>query len=304
MIESTLFESHFDLIPFGIYAVDVTTHEIIFSNRQFRELFGDHVGKPCYKTLYDLDRPCTFCRIRDLITRDGLPNGKTLVFEHFNDAADAWFQLQERAMSWPDGRVVKYSIAVDISELKETQNRLAEAHAQLALSNRELARLSSTDSLTGLANRLTLDRVLADEAARGERHGRVFSVLLGDIDHFKRINDVHGHAVGDAVLRDVAGVLAASVRETDVVGRFGGEEFLVVCPETDLSGAANLAENLGRKVGKRTYASGERLTVSFGVAAWTPGEPPSRLVGRADAALYRAKALGRDRVCLAEAPAA
>jgi diguanylate cyclase (GGDEF)-like protein len=304
MIEGSLFESHFDLIPFGIYAVDVTTHEIIFSNRQFRELFGDHVGKPCYKTLYDLDKPCTFCRIRDLITRDGLPNGKTLVFEHFNDAADAWFQLQERAMSWPDGRVVKYSIAVDISELKETQNRLAEAHAQLALSNRELARLSSTDPLTGLANRLTLDRVLADEAARGERHGRVFSVLLGDIDHFKRINDMHGHAVGDAVLRDVAGVLAGSVRETDVVGRFGGEEFLVVCPETDLSGAANLAENLGRKVGKRTYASGERLTVSFGVAAWTPGEAPSRLVGRADAALYRAKALGRDRVCLAEAPAA
>ncbi|MDQ7831683.1 MAG: sensor domain-containing diguanylate cyclase [Desulfovibrionaceae bacterium] len=300
MIESSLFESHFDLIPFGIYAVDVATYEIIFSNRHFRELFGDHVGKPCYKTLYDLDRPCSFCRIRDLVTRDGMPNGKTLVFEHFNDAADGWFQLQERAMSWPDGRVVKYSIAVDISELKETQNRLAEAHAQLALKNRELDRLSLTDPLTGLPNRLALDRVLEDEAARGQRHGRTFSVIIGDIDHFKRINDVHGHAVGDAALREAAETLAASVRGTDTAGRFGGEEFLVVCPETDAAGAEILAENLRARVEERTYAKGERLTMSFGVAESRPGESPSRLVARADAALYRAKALGRNRVCRAE----
>jgi len=303
MLESSLFESHFDLIPFGIYAVDVATHEIIFSNKHFRELFGDHVGKPCHKTLYDLDRPCTFCRIRDLITRDGLPNGKTLVFEHFNDAADAWFQLQERAMSWPDGRVVKYSIAVDISELKETQNRLAEAHAQLALKNQDLARLSATDPLTGLANRLTLDRVLADEAGRAKRHGRIFSVILCDIDHFKRINDLHGHAAGDQSLIQAARTLAGAVRGTDVAGRFGGEEFLVVCPETDLAGAAHLAEVLRRAMAEQTYATGETLTGSFGVAAFAPGETPSQLVGRADAAMYRAKAQGRGRVCVADVTA-
>jgi len=300
MIESSLFESHFDLIPFGIYAVDVTTYEIIFSNKHFRELFGDHVGKPCHKTLYDLDKPCSYCRIRELITKDGLPNGKTLVFEHFNDAADGWYQLQERAMSWPDGRVVKYSIAVDISELKETQNRLAEAHAQLALKNRELGRLSSTDPLTGLANRLTLDRVLTEETARQGRHGRAFSVIISDIDHFKLINDQHGHAEGDAALQAVAEALSGLVRGTDVVGRFGGEEFLVVCPETNLAGAGRLAEKLRRAVVAREYAAGSKLTMSFGVAESQPGEPPSRLVSRADAALYRAKALGRDRVCLAE----
>ncbi|NMC49718.1 MAG: sensor domain-containing diguanylate cyclase [Desulfovibrio sp.] len=303
MIESSLFESHFDLIPFAIYAVDVTTHEIIFTNRQFRETFGDHKGKPCYKELYDADRPCAFCRIPDLITRDGQPNGRTLVFEHFNDAADCWFQLQERAMAWPDGRVVKYSIAVDISELKKTQNQLAEAHAQLALKNKELSLLSVTDPLTGLCNRLRLDEVLDDEAARMERHGRFFSVIIADIDHFKRINDEHGHAVGDAALREAAGVLAASVRVTDTVGRFGGEEFLVVCPETDLAGAGRLAETLRRRIGERTYPGGGRLTMSFGAAQARPGEGPARLVGRADAALYRAKAQGRDRVCLAEDPA-
>jgi diguanylate cyclase (GGDEF)-like protein len=203
-------------------------------------------------------------------------------------------------MAWPDGRVVKYSIAVDISELKKTQNQLAEAHAQLVLKNKELALLSVTDPLTGLCNRLHLDKVLDDEAARMERHGRLFSVIIADIDHFKRINDEHGHAVGDAALREAAGVLAASVRATDTVGRFGGEEFLVVCPETDLAGAGRLAEALRRRIGERTYPGGGRLTMSFGAAQARPGEGPARLVGRADAALYRAKALGRDRVCLAE----
>ncbi|QLA18565.1 sensor domain-containing diguanylate cyclase [Desulfolutivibrio sulfoxidireducens] len=303
MIESTLFESHFDLIPFAIYAVDVATHEIIFSNKQFRELFGDHRGTSCHRALYDLDRPCAFCRIPDLVTRDGQPNGRTLVFEHFNDAADCWFQLQERAMAWPDGRVVKYSIAVDISELKKTQNQLAEAHAQLALKNKDLARLAVTDPLTGLCNRLRLDKVLADEAARLERHGRIFSVIIADIDHFKRINDEHGHAAGDAALRDLARVLARSVRATDTVGRFGGEEFLVICPETDLAGAGRLAEVLRCRVAEVTHAAGGRLTMSFGAAQARSGEDPSKVVGRADAALYLAKAEGRDRVRLADVPA-
>jgi hypothetical protein len=99
MIESSLFEAHFARIPFPIYAVDVTNHEIIFTNRQFRETFGDHKGKPCYKELYDADRPCAFCRIPDLVTRDGQPNGRTLVFEHFTAAPTAGSRF--RNGPWP-----------------------------------------------------------------------------------------------------------------------------------------------------------------------------------------------------------
>ncbi|KUG28491.1 hypothetical protein ASZ90_001638 [hydrocarbon metagenome] len=140
MLESSLLETHFDVIPFGIYVVDVATLKLIFVNRHFRDRLGDLSGRKCYEAIYESPQPCLFCKIRNLVDRDGLPNGKTYIFEHFNDMDDRWYQLQEKSMSWPDGRVVKYSIAVDITELKEVQNRLAEAHAELALKNRELSR--------------------------------------------------------------------------------------------------------------------------------------------------------------------
>jgi len=140
MLESSLLETHFDVIPFGIYVVDVATLKLIFVNRHFRDRLGDLSGRKCYEAIYESPQPCLFCKIRNLVDRDGLPNGKTYIFEHFNDKDDRWYQLQEKSMSWPDGRVVKYSIAVDITELKEVQNRLAEAHAELALKNRDLSR--------------------------------------------------------------------------------------------------------------------------------------------------------------------
>jgi signal transduction histidine kinase len=140
MLESSLLETHFDVIPFGIYVVDVATLEVVFVNRHFRDRLGDLAGRKCYEAIYESPQPCLFCKIRNLVGRDGLPSGKTYIFEHFNDKDDRWYQLQEKSMSWPDGRVVKYSIAVDITELKEVQNRLAEAHAELALKNRELSR--------------------------------------------------------------------------------------------------------------------------------------------------------------------
>ncbi len=139
MLESSLLETHFDAIPFGIYVVDCRTMDVIFVNRHFRDRQGEVTGRPCHEAVYGLPQPCHYCKIRQLTTKDGAPNGQTHIFELFNERDDRWYQLQEKAMSWPDGRVVKYSIAVDITELKETQNRLAEAHARLALSNKELA---------------------------------------------------------------------------------------------------------------------------------------------------------------------
>lgn len=139
MLESKLLETHFDVIPFGIYVTDVVSREIIFVNRHFRDSQGDVIGRVCHEALYDTPQPCHFCKIKALVTPEGKPNGKTYVFELFNERDDRWFQVQEKAMSWPDGRTVKYSIAVDITELKETQNRLAEAHARLAIQNKDLS---------------------------------------------------------------------------------------------------------------------------------------------------------------------
>jgi signal transduction histidine kinase len=139
MLESALLRTHFDVIPFGIYVVDVTSLELVFVNKLFRERMGEAVSGKCYEVIYANDRPCPHCRIAELLTPQGMPNGKTVIYDQYNEHDERWCQLQEKTMGWPDGRVVKYSIAVDISELKETQNRLAEAHAALALRNREQA---------------------------------------------------------------------------------------------------------------------------------------------------------------------
>ncbi|MHC1711518.1 MAG: diguanylate cyclase [Solidesulfovibrio sp.] len=296
MMENALFESHFDLIPFGIYVVDAANYQLIYSNRAFIERFGNHAGQPCHKALYERDTPCPACRMAELLTATGLPNGETLVFEHFNEVDDRWYQMQVRTMTWPDGRVVKYSIAVDISELKETQNRLAEAHAQLALNNRELVRLSTTDMLTGLANRQHIEALIAQGLATRSRPDGAFSLIMLDIDHFKAINDRYGHLKGDTVLRALAGTMRDVVPAGQAVGRWGGEEFFICCPGCALADAYLLAETLRETVSKLELPVLGRFTCSFGVTEAKPAEGLESLVGRVDQALYAAKALGRNRV--------
>jgi signal transduction histidine kinase/DNA-binding response OmpR family regulator len=139
MIESNLFQSLFDVIPFGVYVSDIATDEIVYMNIYMRERAGARaaVGNPCWKAIYRQEAKCIFCHNHELIDEEGLPNDRSVIFEHFNDADDRWYQLQEKAMNWPDGRIVKYAIAVDITELKQAQNHLAEAHAELSLKSRE-----------------------------------------------------------------------------------------------------------------------------------------------------------------------
>lgn len=162
--------------------------------------------------------------------------------------------------------------------------------------NRELERLSITDRLTGLYNRLKLDAVLAAELQRAGRFGQAFSIVLLDLDHFKAVNDRHGHPVGDQVLLALADLLRHHGRRTDSVGRWGGEEFLIICPHTDAAGALTLGENLRQAMRARDFPVVGRQTASFGVTTYQSGDQEKDLLARADAALYEAKRLGRDRV--------
>ena len=296
MMENALFESHFDLIPFGIYVVDVVSGELIYCNRAFLDHFGNHVGRCCHQALYERSSPCPWCRVQELVTEQGLPNGETRVFEHFNDADDRWYQMQVRAMTWPDGRVVRYAIAVDITELKATQNQLAEAHARLALTNRELQRLSTTDMLTGLANRQQTETLLEAGLADLAAEGTPFSLIMFDIDHFKEVNDRHGHLRGDDVLRALAALVRNMETQGPIVGRWGGEEFLVGCPGLRLAEAYVLAENLRWAIADLDLPEIGRITCSFGVAQAQEDDDPARLLVRVDQALYTAKNLGRNRV--------
>ncbi|WP_157269436.1 sensor domain-containing diguanylate cyclase [Azohydromonas aeria] len=167
----------------------------------------------------------------------------------------------------------------------------------------ELQRLATTDELTGVLNRRAFLDEVERELARFQRHGHAGALLMLDLDHFKQVNDRHGHAAGDAVLVQVCAALRERLRRSDRIGRLGGEEFALLLPETPAEGAAVLAESLRREVAALeigTPAGPLRVTASIGVAAFAASEADAAaLLGRADRALYAAKALGRNRVARA-----
>ncbi len=180
--------------------------------------------------------------------------------------------------------------------VRQRTAELDEKNRELDRTNRTLEVLSQTDRLTGLCNRRRLDQALRAELRRAKRYRKPFSVIMIDVDHFKEVNDRHGHQVGDDVLVRLADIFAGLARETDTVGRWGGEEFLVVCPETGPDVARNLAQRLRAEIEETVFPVAGRLTASFGVAASAEEDDPDALVQRADTALYRAKQHGRNRI--------
>jgi diguanylate cyclase (GGDEF)-like protein len=167
----------------------------------------------------------------------------------------------------------------------------------------ELERLARFDTLTGLMNRRTVLEKLDEWIAHQDRYGGALSVLMLDLDHFKQVNDNHGHAAGDTVLATSAQLLVENTRRADAVGRHGGEEFLIILPRTDIAGARVIAERIRSAVEDTPFLVQEevslRVTTSIGVAERGQKERANRLLARADVALYDAKRSGRNRVKIA-----
>lgn len=174
--------------------------------------------------------------------------------------------------------------------------RLQEAQQLLADKNRVLEKLSITDHLTGLFNRQKLNEVLEAEYHRAQRYGSTFSVMLFDIDDFKLVNDNYGHPIGDKVLTEVADILQCNVRVTDTVGRWGGEEFMVICPETDIEYGAVAAEQLRACIDGFNFSGVEHLTISVGHSCYQEDDTLDTLISRTDRALYISKNNGRNQV--------
>lgn len=179
---------------------------------------------------------------------------------------------------------------------QKTAAILRQAHDEVEAANKQLDRQARTDPLTGLANRLETDDVLNNERMRFDRYQYVFSIIMLDIDHFKSINDQYGHEVGDQILKQVAETLKTTCRESDVIGRWGGEEFLIVCPSTTLEGTEKLAESLRLNIERTQIDNRPPCTASFGVACVHPDDSVDGLMRRVDKTLYQAKKLGRNRV--------
>ncbi|WP_434629631.1 diguanylate cyclase [Pseudomonas sp. Z1-29] len=201
-------------------------------------------------------------------------------------------QLPQRGLRWvrgeatpeqlPGGGVLWHGYVSDISDLKRVEE--------------ELRALSITDALTGIRNRRYFQERLTSEMARVERGSGELAVIMLDIDHFKRINDQHGHAVGDRVLQAVCQRITQRLRRTDVFCRLGGEEFVVLCPDTDNESAYTLALGLWDGLRGSPIDDIGTITASFGIASWRLGEGADALLLRADSGVYAAKQAGRDRV--------
>lgn len=177
--------------------------------------------------------------------------------------------------------------------------RLLEMQEQLIRAQDLLELKATQDALTGLWNHGAILDLLSKELTRAKRSSGSIGVIMADLDHFKRINDTYGHLTGDAVLRETAQRLRSAVRSYDAVGRYGGEEFLVVVPASDLPGAVSQAERLRSAVGETPVSTPEgslAITISLGVTASGGEDAAESLIGAADAALYQAKRSGRNRV--------
>ena len=222
------------------------------------------------------------------------------------DAEGARLELPLTAGRTEFGTLTLVGEAFD-EEQAMTASSLA-SHAAIALENARLhqivERQALVDGLTGIANRRHCEDSLTAEIARAERLGTPLTLVLADLDDFKSINDVHGHAVGDEVLREFAAVLRATVRESDLPGRWGGEEFLLLLPGADGEGGAHLADRVRTALTERTFLGREgrpfTVTCSFGVAQHSEGGDERELFANADRALYRAKRRGKNCVELNE----
>ena len=205
--------------------------------------------------------------------------------------------LQEGAVGYlPKGSLSKEKLVEAIDAALEKWRLMQQSRAN----QDELERLANFDSLTGLHNRRAILHRLDEHIKQVRRYEGELSLIMLDIDYFKKVNDQYGHLIGDEVLENVAVLMQQNVRNTDSVGRYGGEEFIIVLSETDLSSALIVAERLRNAIEAAEMRDSEGnmfgITVSQGVSSYKPGEDKQSLISRADDALYRAKQNGRNRV--------
>ncbi len=213
-------------------------------------------------------------------------NAKLDLEKSNEDLADDNRKLKESNLKLEDSNI----------ELERVNKELLESNVRLEESEERYKHLSITDKLTQICNRMKIDETLEEEIARTKRIKRNFCTIMFDIDLFKLVNDKYGHQAGDSVLIEIARLVKSSIREIDTFGRWGGEEFLVVLPETQLSSALVTAERLRKKIESHIFETVGKISCSFGVAEYKFEETPDDLIRRVDIALYKAKENGRNRV--------
>ncbi len=295
------FKRLFDNLYDGVYFVD-RRRRILFWNKGAELISGysreEVIGNYCPDNILDHVDGCGthLCRRSCPLVQtihDGQPR-RTRVFLRHKDGRRIAVDVHVMPLKDSEGQILG---GIEVFRDASSAVALERWYAQLRV-------LAEKDPLTGVANRRHLDAALAEQLQLLGHTGIPFSVIMIDLDHFKAINDTWGHAVGDQALIGFAQLLERFSRGSDVPGRFGGEEFLIILPDARLEIAAQVAERLRSAAPTVTppEVTDRRLTASFGVAEAALGDTAENLLGRADAALYRAKEGGRDRVGLQDDP--
>jgi len=281
-----------DSIDALVYVADMDTYELIFANEYGRKIWGNMQGKTCWKVLQDgQDGPCTFCTNDRLLDEDGKPTG-VYVWEFQNTVNNRWYQCRDQAITWVDGRIVRMEVATDITERKQ-------AEEELKVAKKIAEEMAFKDELTQLNNRRAFFELGHRAFKQALRYGHPISIVMMDLDHFKKVNDTHGHSAGDKVLEELSKLLSNMMREIDIIARMGGEEFSFILPETGNTEATNLTERIRNEIENTTiHFDGEsiKITASFGICSCTTiNESLESMLNKADDALYIAKKNGRNQ---------
>ena len=277
-----------DVVDALIYVSDIKTQEIIFVNQYATDHWDIPGLKECWKTMAAKQSHYSNCSNNAFKKFD-----KTNLQVIQNSKNKRWYQCRSCYISWADGRMVRLDIATDITGYIETEKKL-----KIAKENAD--KLAHTDFLTNIRNRRAFFREGIQILNLAKRYYHFTSLIMMDIDHFKQVNDEYGHSIGDKVLIKFADTIRKNIREVDILGRIGGEEFALILPESTMDEALVITEKLRQKVSNMNFDNiGHQLVISssFGVASVKSGCTGfEKLLSMADTALYTAKNKGRNRV--------
>jgi diguanylate cyclase (GGDEF)-like protein len=306
MTENKLFEALLDILPFAAYAVDVETYDVIYANKLMSESMYAPRAQVCWEKLYGQEEVCSWCTVHELRKRDAIYKNDKLITTFFDESTDSWFQSFDEIVRWPDGRDVRYSIAVDISEQKEIQANMIKTHTKLAMqtkqlkeANEKLEYMATKDYLTGINNRrnfFTIGNKILDLNLRNKES---VYVAMFDLDKFKQLNDNYGHTTGDIALKEFTKQIELIKDEKDIFGRLGGEEFALIAVSTSKNDMIKKLNKMKDSIQNIIIKKDDKeisFTVSIGLAQRLENESFDELLDLADQQLYSAKTDGRNRI--------
>jgi diguanylate cyclase (GGDEF)-like protein/PAS domain S-box-containing protein len=277
----TYFKAIMASIKAGVMVIDVKKHKIVDINKAASELIGitkkNIIGKECHEYVCPAERGR--CPITDF--KQVIDNSERSLINARHKKVPIIKTVVPITLK---NRKCLLETFIDISERKRMDEKLK--------------RLATTDILTGAYNRTVFDEIIAREMERVKRYKKSLSVIIFDIDHFKKVNDKFGHNVGDSVLKKIATIVKKTIRKVDYFIRWGGEEFVIISAETDKEHAYVLAERLRKGIENFTFNNLAQITISCGVAEFKKEDTENTLIKRADDAMYKAKRKGRNRIVM------